>query len=332
MSEPETPADVTAPPAKPPMMLSAEDGADEPAPAKAAPAKAAPAEPAKEPEPAKPEEPAFDPAAEVMRRRDAKELASIVREKKALEARALEFKQHEGKLAALAKIERLLEDEDDAGAFEAMLALKLGEKAGDRLPHSYNLLTERMLRPQNAPHPVSKEARGVSRIERELEEVKAREAQTRAKLEQREAEEYEHKVLGAKATLKAHIKDSEHELEALVTEADQPEEIVWEILEEADKAGKPLTVGEALKLANNHFKPAFERKAERYKNSLAPKKAVDVPGKPEAPTSKSAPQRKSLTNADASEVVAPKAPPKPRNEDERLDLAWQKLRQGSQTQ
>lgn len=273
-----------------------------------------------------------DVVAEVMKRRDARELAAIVREKKAMESERAKYKEHEAKLAALARIDRLLEDGDDAGAIEELLALKHGDKASARLPETYNALTARVLESQTAKQPVSRAERGVSRLERELEEVKAREAQTRARLEEREAEEYERSVRGAKATLSKFLQDNQTSYEALLLEADAPEEIVWEILDEHEKLKKPITLGEAAELANQHFKPAFQRKAERYnqiKNSPAPKKANEVPTKLEAPTSKSAPPRKSLTNADASAVAATKAMPPAKNDEERISRGWQILRRGS---
>jgi hypothetical protein len=334
-------ADVTSQPATPPTkLIPARDEAPEDAPAggapvgdddvdedgnPAAPAVAAPTEDAK-PD-AQPEKAGL--VAEVMKKRDVKQLAALVRDKKQLEAEKAQLKEQRSKLEAVAKIERLLEDEDPAAAIEALLSLKYGDKGRERLADAYNALTDRMLKSQSQPQTKTRAELGVSRLERELEELKARDAQREAELAKRDAEDHARRVQGAKDQLGQMLKATPDEFEYLLTEADAPEEIVWEILEEADRNGQEMTFGEAAKLANLHFQPAFERKAQRYKqNSLAPTKANGVPDKQEAPTSKSAPQRKSLTNADASEVPETRKPPPAKTEDERLDRGWNAFRQG----
>jgi hypothetical protein len=314
--------------------MSAET-APETAPVEAPPPAAPPNQPAKEAPAAEPEKvehepekaPGADIAAEVMRQRDARQLGELVREKKALEAKAASFKESEAKLAAFAKIERLLDDEDDASAIEALLQLKAGDRYKDRLASTYNALTDRMLKGQNAPKQSSAVERSVSRLEKDFEQLKHEKAQTEARLAEKEAEERDRAVQGAVESIGSYLKDLEHDYPFLMAEADEPADIVWAIIEEADRAGKELTLGEAAKLANDHFQPAFERKAPRYQSLLAPNKGEDKPAKPEDAQPKlSAPPRKSLTNADASQVSNQKTLPPAKSDDERIDRGWEAFR------
>jgi hypothetical protein len=282
-----------------------------------------------EPTPTDPAPPKVDFAAEVMKRRDAKELAQVVREKKAVEAERAKLKEHEQKLESFRIVEQLLEDGDDAGAIEALIRLKAGDKASERLASTYNALTERMLKAQDGkkqePTPVE---RDVSRLRQRLEALEQQKASAEAKLAEKEAAEHEQRVQNAIGQVGTYLKDAEHEYPYLMAEADDPGEVVWHILDEAAKHGQELTIGDAAKLANDHFQPTVTKKADRYKNLLAPTKANGVPPKPEALRSQSAPPRKSLTNADASQAPSTKTLPPAKNDEERLARGFAVLQRG----
>lgn len=273
-----------------------------------------------EPEPEKP-----NLVAEVMKRRDVSQLASLVREKKALEADREKFKGHESRLSTLEKIERLMDDGDDAEAVMELLRFKHGDKAAERLAPAYNGLTKRVLGVQIDPQ-TAKVEQSVSRIQKQLDALKQEKAQTEAKLAERESEAREVAIQGAIRQVGSYLKTVEAEFPHLLAEADAPEEVVWGILEEAEKHGQELTLEQAAKLADEHFQPSFERRKARYesKNLLAPNKANEVPTKLEAPSStKAAPPRKSLTNADASQAPTETAElPPPRSEQERRDRSF----------
>ncbi len=288
-----------------------------------------PDESAPKPAPTPAPEPKPEPAsyvAEVMKQRDVSQLAELVREKKALEATAAKYKGSEGKLATLAKIERLMDDGDDDEAMMELLRFKHGDKAAERLAPAYNGLTKRILGVQADPHVTRVEQR-VTRQDQEVEALKSELAQARAERQEREAKDHEDKVRGAVKQLATILKEHEATYPHLMAEADSPEEVVWGILEEAHKHSQELSLQDAIKLADDHFKPAFERKASRYQNLLAPNKANGVPTKPEAPKL-TAPPRKSLTNAAASHAPNEKTLPPPKNEAERLSRSFAVLQQG----
>lgn len=263
-----------------------------------------------------------------MKRRDASQLAALVREKKQLEATAAKYKSGEAKLTALEKIERLMENGDEDEAVMELLRLKHGDKAGERLSHVYNGLTRRVLGVQSDPQLAKVEQR-VSRFDEQLEAIKNEKAQIEAKLAERDAADQELRVQGAIKQVEGYLKGFESEYPFLLAEADSPEEVVWGILEEAAQHGQDLTLEQAARLANDHFKPAFEKRAPRYQNLLAQNQAKGSPTKPEAPASTTgAPPRKSLTNADASSVPAEKALEPPKTDAERRDRAFAALQAG----
>jgi hypothetical protein len=311
-----------------------QETAPQPEPA-SPPAEAPP--PAPPPAPADPDEPEAPPAtppaeappkvdlaAVVMKQRDASQLAALVREKKQLEATAAKYKSSEAKLAALAKIEQLMDDGDRAGAIVELHRLKFGDKAAAELADSYNSLTRHVLGKQNESSPeIVQVKREVSRNGQEIEALKRERDQYQAKLAEKEAAEYQRWERGAVEDLGSYLKSTADQFPYLVAEVDQPEEVVWEILKTAAAQGQnDLTYEQAAQLANEHFKPTAEKKAARYQNLLA-SKASGNPPKPEAaakPTS--APPRKSLTNADASQASTEKSLPPPRNDQERLDRSF----------
>lgn len=300
MSEQTETADVTAAPEAPEAAPAAEE----------APAEAPPA-----PEPPKP-----DLATKVLERRDPSQLAAIVKANRELQSSNEKLKVAESKAASFAKIERLLEDGDDDEAAMELLRLKHGDKAGERLSHLYNGLTRRVLGEKVDPRQVKDEQRA-SRTDREIEALKQETAQTKALLAERDAAERERAVQGALIQVGGYLKATEAEYPYLLAEADSAEQVVWEILEEYERDGQILTLEQAARLANEHFKPAFERKAQRYKNLLA-QEASGGSTKPEAPALKGLPPRKSLTNADASAAPTSKTAPPPKDDNERLDRAW----------
>ncbi len=268
-----------------------------------------------------------DVVAEVMKRRDTQALAGLVREKRQLEAERAKYKEHEPKLTAFRRIEQLLEEGDDATAIEELIKLKSGDKHKERLATTYNALTDRILKGHSEKQQPSLVERSVSRLEKQLEELQARETQAQSKLAEREAAEQEQRAREVVTNVSTYLKGAEQEYPFLMAEADEPGEVVWAIMEEAEKLGQELTLGEAAKLANTHFQPTAEKKADRYKNLLAPK-GSNVPIKPEAPTRTSAPPRKSLTNADASQAPVAKELPPPRTQQERVDRAFAVLQRG----
>lgn len=318
--------------AEQPTRPTPDEAATNEAPPAPAPTTTPPAEAAKEPaaDPA-PEPPKVDLAAEVMKRRDAKELAALSRQQRQLEAERTKLKELEPKAASFARAQRLAEDGDRVGAISAMLEAWHGdaEKAKAALADYYNDLTAHVLAVQNAPQNPSKLERRVSRHEEDLEALKRERDQAKAEAEELKARDHEQRVQGAIQQVASFLRDSESEFPHLTAEADAPEDVVWGILEEAMARGEDLTLEQAAKLADEYFKPAVERKKTRYQNLLAPKKANGVPPKSEAPTSPmSAPPRKSLTNADASQAPQPQELPPPRNEDERLARSFAVLQQG----
>jgi len=316
-----TPTTADAAPSEAPVEAPTETP-EETAEANAASEGVAPEAPEAPPEPDKP-----SLAAEVMQRRDARQLAALVREKKQLEQAAAKYKEHDAKLTAMARIERYLEDGDDASAVEELLRLKSGDKAKERLATTYNALTERMLGAQNQSQPTRVE-RGLSRIEKDLDALKLEKAELAAKLEAKEAEERDRAIQGAKQAVGSFLKDLEHEHPFLMAEADEPEEIVWNILEAAQERGDEITLAQAAALANEHFQPIYERKKPRYLNLPAPPKASGDQNKPEAPPSQKSAPRKSITNADASQAASEKPLPPPRTEEERLDRSFAVLQRG----
>lgn len=304
------------------------------APSKAPAAAPTPPAPAADPEEADNAPPpaaaatAVDYAAAVMKQRDARELASLVREKRQLEAERAKFKEREPKLAALEKIERLMDDGDRAGAIVELHRLKYGDKAAEELAESYNGLTQHVLGVQNNPQNAKVE-RSVSRIQEQLDALKHEKAQAEARVAEMEARDRDQRIHAAIDSVGTFLKDAESDYPYLLAEADAPEHVVWGILEKAAENDQELTLEEAARLANDHFRPAFEKKAPRYQNLLAPTKATGSPTKPEASTSPiGQPPRKSLTNADASQAPADKTTPPPRNETERLDRSFAVLQQG----
>lgn len=279
--------------------------------------------PAATSQPPAPEPAAPDLAAEVMKRRGADQLRELVREKKQLEAKAEKYKAAESKVAAYERIERLMDAGDDDEAVMELLKLKHGEKAAERLAPTYNGLTRRVLGTQANPELAKVEQR-VSRFDQRVEKLEQEKAQAEAKLAEMESKDRESRIQGAIKSVGDYLKTQESAYPHLLAEADAPEDVVWNILEEAEKHGQELTLEQAAKLADDHFKPAFERKAARYQNLLAPKTGNVVPTKPEAsPSTKAAPPRKSLTNADASQAATEETPlPPPRNEQERRDRSF----------
>lgn len=292
-------------------------------PAEGAPP-ADPATPVAEPPP----EPKPGLVAEVMKARDAKNLAAIVREKRQLEATAAKYKEHEPKLAALERMQRLLEDGDRTGAILELHRLQYGDKAADELAASYNGLTEHILGAQSQPSPeLTQVKREVSRTANEVAAIKLERDQARAALAEKEEAERERAIQGAKQTVGGFLKDTETTYPYLVAEADAPEEIVWGILEAAAERNEEMTLAQACELANEHFKPTAEKKAARYQNLFAPKPATGSPLKPETRTSPTASPRKSITNADASSVAPDQELPPPRTEQERRDRSFALLQQ-----
>ncbi len=319
-AEPEAPTNLATPPAAKddaaPAVLAGKTKTAEQPPAGDAAAKPTP------------EPPKVDIAAEVMKRRDAKELASLVRDKRAVESERAKLKEQSAKLEAFREIERMLDEGDDAGAAEALVRMKAGDKANERLATLYNGLTDRLLKDKNGTQQPTQVERGVTHLRSKLETLEQKNAALEARLAERDAAEHEQRIRGAVERVGGYLKDAEHDYPFLMAEADDPGEVVWSILEEAEKHGQELTLEEAAKLANDHFQPTATKKADRYKNLLAPTKANGVPPKPEATRSQVAPPRKSLTNADASQAPTTKTLPPPKNDEERLERAFAALQQG----
>ena len=303
------------------------DPVEDPAPAET------PAEPAKEPEAAADKGPDLAAIATgVMARRDASQLGALVREKKALEAEKAKFKEHEADLGALAEFHRLYEV-DPAAAVAHMLEHKEGKDKGQAaLARAYDGLTTRILGVESKTAVPPHLKLSVDRAEKNVSGAQARIDALEAKLAAKEAEEQRVAVQGALQTVGGFLTKQEHEYRYLMAEADDPTEIVWSIMEDANAQGVELSLGDAAALANEHFKPTFEKKKDRYQRLTAPERGADTPSKPESTPKPSASTRKSLTNADASQATAPtttKQPP-PKTDEERLERSWQMLKERSQ--
>lgn len=319
-------AEAAAPPAAP-----AAPAATPPAPEAPKPAPdESDTDPGKDEPAPPPEGPKVDVAATVKRAAGAAELAALVREKKALEAQATKYKGTEAKLAALEKIEQLMDDGDRAGAIVELHRLKYGDKAAAELAESYNGLTRHVLGEKTERNPqIAPVERKVSRLEQDFEALKLERDQANAKLAERDAAEQQRWEENAVKGLASYLESATEKHPYLMAEADAPEEVVWAILKEASAQGQDdLTYEQAAELANEHFRPTAEKKAARYQNLLA-KKAGGVPIKPEAPPKLTGmPPRKSLTNADASQAAASKDLPPPRTEQERRDRSFAVLQAG----
>lgn len=312
---------------------------------------ATPAPPAPAADPDDPDLPAADAAVEppaeaapdpvaaiaqtVIRQRDAKELAQLVREKKQLEAEREKVKEGEKKLAFLAKLEQLYED-DPAAAIEYMLAEKAGdpERAKAAMAKAYDGLTSRILGVESKSAP-SRHERSATRVDSRIEALEQKLAQTEAEKVQLASAQAERQRQDRYQMVASWISTDAESLapfEALLDEADDPAAVVHEILESAHAEGhSDLTFMRAAELANEHFKPAFlkkqERRAQRLNHLSAPTKANEA-HKPETSKSPNGSSRKSLTNADASQVTPNQEPPKPKTDAERIALAFAKLQAG----
>lgn len=288
--------------------------------------------------PAEPETPpAPDIKAEalsaVVGRRDAKQLAAIVRQQKQIDTEKERIKAADAKLAAIARMEKAFDEDDDAAAVDALLEYKFGADAAQRKGQLYDRLTGQILRVESKAAPSAKYERRASALEQDFEAIKQELAQAKAEKAEAAARERELQEQNAASSISTWLSDPKVEAEypCLAAEADDPGVAVYELLAEAKERGQELTVGEAAALLNEHFQPAFEKKKARYQNLLAPNKATDST-KPETRQSQSTPSRTSITNADASQAAAtpPELPP-PATEAERLERSWQVLRRGSGT-
>jgi hypothetical protein len=267
-----------------------------------------------------------------MQKRDAKQLAALVREKKVYEAGQTKLKEAAPRLSVMDEFDRLFED-DPAAALEYMVAHKAGdpERARAALAAAYDGLTSRILGVESKAPVNVKVERSVSRLEQRLQQLEQEKTQAEAKLAQREAAEAEQRIQGAKSYLGELLQTDELQkaYPYFFAESNDPTEEVWALMNEAEEAGLEMTVGEAADLMNKHHQPTVEKKKDRYKNLLAPTKGSDTPSKPETPKSQNGTSRKSLTNADASAAPSPtKKEPTPRTENERREMSWAKLREG----
>lgn len=324
MSIPAATTPTTTPAASPPPAPAGTEGqtATPPAPP-ATPADAAPegAPPTQEPSPA-------DLAAEVMRRRDAASLAKLMREKRELDERAASFKDAEPKLATLTKAQQLWESGDYSGALHAFAGLATSDpgKVKEQLPRLYEQLTSQILGVDSPSQVQASLQRDVARLQRELEALQQEKARAQAEHEQLTAQDRELRVQGAVESIATLLSQNETDVPYLLAEADNPAQVVWDIIvESVERGDKPLEPEEAAKIANSYFQPIFEKKRTRYQHLLAPQGASGL-FQPEATPSQTAPS-KSLTNADASRAPDLQKPPAIPNREDSIDAAWKLLQE-----
>lgn len=313
-----TSSPATAPIAPPPAPDPVQP-ADAAAPSADAPPEGA--EPVQEPTPA-------DLAAEVMRRREAGSLAKLMREKRELDERAAAFKDAEPKLATLSKAQQLWESGDYSGALHAFAGLAAADpgKVKEQLPRLYEQLTSQILGVDSPTQVQASLQRDVASLQRKLEELQQEKARREAEHEQWTAQDRERRVQGAVESIATLLSQNEQDVPYLLAEADDPAQVVWDIMLEAVERGdKPLEPEEAAKIANQYFQPIFEKKKNRYQYLLAPQGASGSI-QPEATPSQTAPS-KSLTNADASRAPDLQTPRPIPNREDSIDAAWKLLQE-----
>jgi len=301
-------------------------------PAPTVPVSEAPAVPETPPvEPAAPETPPPpNPAAEVIERRQGQALAKLMREKQQLDAQREQLKGHEPRLTLFAKAEKLAAEGDHAGAHRFMLEATYGgaDKAKAALPALYESLTSEILGVDSKSSSPRIE-RDVARLQRELEELKQARATAEAERDEWQSKDRENRVEAAVSALSTMLEAETTSYPYLMAEADDPGHVVWEIMVAAIERGEePPEPEEAAKLANLYYQPVFERKKTKYQNLLAPQGASGSTSTLEAPQSLPAPQRKSLTNADAAQAPNLTAPRVILDREKSIDEAWRVLQQG----
>jgi hypothetical protein len=304
-------------------------GAEAQAPAPAPAAPAATQQPASGDQLAQdPAEPAApDYADAVMKRRDAASLAKLMKEKRELDARAETYKGAEPALAAVTRAQKLWESGDHAGAFHEFMSVAAGDaaKVKEHLPKLYDQLTSQILGVDSPQNVAARTEREIATLKRELEELKQERATTQAEYEQWTSQDRERRVSAAVESVGALLeKTSDYPF--LMAEADNPAQVVWDIMVEAIERGEePPEPEAAAKLANQYFQPIFEKKKNRYQNLLAPQGASGS-NQPETPSSQNG-SRKSLTNADAATAPDLQTPQPITDRDESIDAAWRLLQE-----
>lgn len=303
------------------------EGAVPAPPAAPSPAEGQPAAPAAT-DPAEPPPP--DYAAEVMKRQSAASLAKLMREKRELDARAESFKGAEPSLAAVNQAKKLWEAGDHLGAFNAFMAVTAGDKAKEQLPKLYDQLTSQILGVDSPTNVAARTEREIATLKRELEELKQERATSQADYETWAAQDRERRVSAAVESV-GTLLEKTTDYPFLMAEADNPAQVVWDIMVEAIERGEePPEPEAAAKLANTYFQPIFEKKKNRYQNLLAPQGASGS-SQPETTASQNG-SRKSLTNADAARAPDLQTPAPIADRDESIDAAWQMLRERTQRQ
>lgn len=265
----------------------------------------------------------------VLRRRESAALAKLMREKRELDVRAEAYKGVEPRLAALAAAQQLYERGDHGGAVKAALTILAGDeaRAKEALPKAYESLTSEILGVESSSQQSARVQRDLASLHKQLGDVQSELATRRAERDQMAAEVQERQIAEGVQSLATVLDAAKSQYPNLMAEADDPAQVVWEMMVEALERGeKPPEWEEAAKILDSHYQPIVEKKKNRYQHLLAPQGANGSPSKPEMPSSQMG-SRKSLTNADAAST-SDLQPPKPiLNREDSIEQAFRLLQE-----